>query len=61
MKKTATGTGMRLEAEDGMLLCNGKTVCANVYIHPGDSADNWKEMPWREAEGRFVRWGGTRK
>ena len=41
---------VRLTADDGMTLTNGKFFSKNVYLGCNDSPDNWREITDEEAE-----------
>ena len=39
-----------LLADDGMMLTDGETFGTKVHLAPGDSPDNWREIPSEEAQ-----------
>lgn len=41
-----------LTAAEGMVLTNGETYAAEVWLGDWDSPDNWQEITQEEAEAR---------
>ena len=46
--KTNTIELVKLEADEGMVLTNGETYSAVVYLGIYDSPENWHEVPENE-------------
>jgi len=47
-KETITRT--KLTAGEGMMFTDGETFGTKVYLAPGDSPDNWREISTEEAQ-----------
>jgi len=47
---TETITRIKLTAAEGMMLTNGDTFGKEIYLAPGDSPDNWRDISAEEAQ-----------